>query len=271
MTTDAPRSHRQDPWADLRAYTSARLAIGRSGNSLPTEEILRFGLAHAQARDAVWQALDLSALERELEALNMRSFALGSAAPDRGTYLARPDLGRRLSVASARELDKKTGGSRTPCDLAIVIGDGLSSLGVQRNAAPLLEQILAMAPSEWTLGPVVLVTQARVALGDEIGERMNARLVAVLIGERPGLSSPDSLGIYLTAAPRVGRTDAERNCISNIRPGGLDYRRAAARFWWLCQAALGIGATGVALGEDSNAAEGRLAIDPDARSSQRSG
>jgi ethanolamine ammonia-lyase small subunit len=238
--------HQPDPWTDLRAYTTARLALGRSGNSLPTDEVLRFGLAHAQARDAVHLPLDVEALERELVRLGCRTLRVRSAAADRQTYLLRPDLGRRLASDSTQCFDGRQG-----CDLAIIVGDGLSALAVQRNAAPLIEQVLALAPPGWTIGPVVIATQARVALGDEVGESMGARFVAVLIGERPGLGSPDSLGVYLTAAPRVGRMDSERNCISNIRREGLDHLSAARRLWWLCGTANRIGMTGVGLKDDS--------------------
>jgi len=243
---DGVLQHQPDPWTELRAYTTARLALGRSGNSLPTDEVLRFGLAHAQARDAVHLPLDVAALEAELARLGCRTLRVQSAAPDRQTYLLRPDLGRRLSPDSARRFD-----GRQRCDLAIVVGDGLSALAVQRNAAPLVAQVLALAPPGWMIGPVVIATQARVALGDEVGEAMGARFVAVLIGERPGLGSPDSLGVYLTAAPRIGRMDSERNCISNIRREGLDHLSAARRLWWLCGQAKRIGMTGVGLKDES--------------------
>lgn len=244
-----------DPWQALRRLTSARVALGRSGNSLPTEEILRFGVAHAQARDAVHAALDLPALATRIQALGVVTLRVASAAPDRATYLMRPDLGRRLCAADADHLSPLA----TPCDLLLVVGDGLSALAVERHAVPLLAAIQAQRPAHWRLGPVVLASQARVALADDVAERLAAPMVAILIGERPGLSAPDSLGIYLTHAPRVGRTDAERNCISNIRPEGLAYATAAHRLWWLCQAARQLGCSGVALKDGSEADAPRLA------------
>lgn len=238
-----------DPWQDLRRHTAARLALGRAGVSMPTDELLRFGHAHAQARDAVHVALDADALCRALADVGVTTLRVHSAAADRANYLLRPDLGRRLSDDSAARLNEA---ASAPCDLLIVVADGLSSLAIHRNALPLIDAIRALAPAGWTLGPIVVAEQGRVAIGDEIGERLGARLVAVLIGERPGLSSPDSLGIYLTAAPRVGRHDAERNCISNVRPEGLDIPAAARKLWWLATAATALGATGVALKDRSD-------------------
>jgi ethanolamine ammonia-lyase small subunit len=202
---------------DLRAFTPARVGIGRTGDSVPTAELLRFQLDHARARDAVYRELD-----RDWPPL--RHLALRSAAGDRATYLRRPDLGRRLSEESKTLL--------TPGDFdaAIVIADGLSALAVHRHAVPLLEELLPLLKGDhWRLAPLTVVSQGRVAIGDEVGQRLGARLVVVLIGERPGLTSPDSLGIYLTWDPRLGRTDAERNCISNIRAEGLGYAAAARR------------------------------------------
>jgi ethanolamine ammonia-lyase small subunit len=247
-----------DPWADLRRFTAARIALGRAGNSLPTAEVLRFGLAHAQARDAVHAALDAPALVARIAALGLDTLCVASAAPDRATYLMRPDLGRRLAAADAQRLSAEAAASAAPgCDLLLVVGDGLSSLAVERHALPLLELILASQPPGWRLGPVVVATQCRVALADEVGARLGAPIVAILIGERPGLSSPDSLGIYLTHAPRLGRSDAERNCISNIRPEGLPYPEAARRLWWLCEAARRLGHSGVGL-KDGSGAGGEL-------------
>jgi ethanolamine ammonia-lyase small subunit len=244
------RPVRPDPWTALRALTPARIALGRAGASLPTDEILRLGVAHAQARDAVHAPLDVPALAARIQALGLDTLAVRSAAPDRATYLMRPDLGRRLTPPSARMLADRP---PAPCDLLLVVGDGLSALAVERHAVPLLQQFLAARPAGWRLGPVVMASQARVALADEIGQFLAAPLVAILLGERPGLSSPDSLGIYLTHAPRVGRSDAERNCLSNIRPAGLPYPEAARRLWWLAQAARSLGLTGVGLKDGSGA------------------
>ena len=239
-----------NPWQELRQFTAARIALGRAGNSLPTEEVLRFGVAHAQARDAVHQAFDAEALAREIEALGLSTLAVHSAASDRASYLRRPDLGRRLSQDSRAELASQTA---VAGDIVFVVGDGLSSTAMHRHAAPLLaEAAPRLKDAGFTLAPVVLASQARVALGDEIGELLAARCLVMLIGERPGLSSPDSLGIYLTWQPRVSRSDAERNCISNVRPEGLGYRDAAHKLCWLLQAARERGLTGVGLKDESD-------------------
>ncbi len=241
-----------DPWGDLRAHTAARLALGRTGTAIPTRELLDFGMAHAQARDAVHLQLDTEALATRLDELGCATLRAASAAPDRATYLLRPDLGRRLCDADAERLRGLADG-HTGCDLLLVVADGLSSLAIKRNAMPLVQAITDSAPQGWRIGPVVIATQARVALGDEVGALLGARMVAVLIGERPGLSSPDSLGIYLTWHPQAGRSDAERNCISNVRPEGLAPAVAAARLWWLCAEAKRLGLTGIALKDRSDA------------------
>lgn len=243
-----------NPWVALRRFTPARIAQGRSGISLPTSPQLAFQLAHAQARDAVHRAFDVDACAPALQALGLATHIVHSAAADRATYLQRPDLGRRLAEGAAAKL--RDPGRRTPPDLAIVVADGLSALAVERHAAPFLAALLMKLPRAdpaWALGPAVLVRQGRVAVGDEIGEALQARAVLVLIGERPGLSSPDSLGLYLTWAPRAGRTDAERNCISNIRPEGLPYGEAAHRAAWLLNAARARQLTGVELKDESEA------------------
>jgi ethanolamine ammonia-lyase small subunit len=196
---------------DLRSFTPARVALGRTGHSLPTAELLRFRLDHARARDAVYEALDPASL-------GIPHILVHSAAPDRATYLRRPDLGRR--VASGACL------GRGDYDAALIVADGLSAPAVHRHAPSLLAALLPKL-SDWKLAPVCVALQARVAIGDEIGERLGAKLVVVLIGERPGLTSPDSLGIYITWDPHPGRTDAERNCISNVRTEGLSYAAAA--------------------------------------------
>lgn len=237
----------QDPWGALRQHTAARVALGRSGVSLPTEEVLRFGFAHAQARDAVHVPLDVDALCAALQQAGWPTLQVHSAAPDRPTYLLRPDLGRRLDEASAARLAEAAGGF----DVQLVVGDGLSSLAVSRHAAPLVAEIRAQAPPGWRFGPVVVARQARVALGDPVGELLRARLLVMLIGERPGLSSPDSLGIYLTWAPRRGRSDAERNCISNVRPEGLPYAAAARKLVWLVREAQRLQLSGVHLKDRS--------------------
>ena len=241
-----------DPWTALRAHTAARIALGRSGVSLPTAELLRFDAAHAMARDAVHLAFDVEPLQSTLGAHGFDTLTLESAAADRATYLHRPDLGRRLSERRTALL---AGLAAVPCDVLCVVGDGLSALAVHRHAAPLLIELRPrLEAAGLTLGPVVLVHQARVAIGDAVGAALQARCVVMLVGERPGLSSPDSLGAYLTFDPRAGRSDAERNCVSNIRPEGLAPADAAHKIAWLLMAARRLGATGVRLKDESDSA-----------------
>jgi ethanolamine ammonia-lyase small subunit len=217
----------EDPWTSLRELTDARIALGRAGHSLPTRELLAFQLAHAKARDAVHRRLDVGCFAP------LQPLLLKSMAPDRNTYLRRPDLGRRLSPESAALLDQQ---DRGRWDIALVIADGLSAAAVERHAMPFLNHLLPQLAG-LRIGRLCVVEQGRVAIGDEIGERAGAALVAVLIGERPGLSAPDSMGAYLTWNPRIGRTDAERNCVSNIRPEGLRPELAARRMAWLIRSA----------------------------------
>ncbi|MBO9513328.1 MAG: ethanolamine ammonia-lyase subunit EutC [Variovorax sp.] len=243
-TTDSPL----DAW---RAATPARIALGRAGSGMPTREVLRFGWAHAMARDAIHAALDVQALAATLHAQGWNSMQVRSRAGDRATFLRRPDLGRQLAPEDSARLRAMGGG---PKDVCIVIGDGLSSLAIERHAAPLLAELRPKLPAALSLTPLATASQARVALADEIAEDLGARLSIILIGERPGLSSPDSLGIYITHAPRRGRHDAERNCISNIRPEGLGYAPAALRLAWLVREALRRGLTGVELKDESHLA-----------------
>jgi len=240
-----------DPWTALRRFTPARLALGRAGASLPTREVLRFAAAHAQARDAVHAPFDAAAVARRIEALGLRTLDVASACPDRDTYLRRPDLGRRLSDESG---DRLAAEAPSRPDLAIVVADGLSATAVSAHAGPLIGALLARLKPRPSLAPVAVARQARVALGDAIGAALGARSVLVLIGERPGLSSPDSLGAYLTFDPRPGRTDAERNCVSNIRPEGLAYDAAARKLAWLVAEAFRRRLTGVALKDESDGA-----------------
>jgi ethanolamine ammonia-lyase small subunit len=238
-----------DPWAGLADLTPARIALGRAGSGLPTRAVLDFALAHARARDAVHAALDAAVVAASLRALGHDVVEVKSAAMDRAIYLARPDLGRRLSTASRGDLPAPGSG----CDLAFVIADGLSAAAVHAHAAPILAAMEPkIAEAGWRVGPVVVAHQARVALGDEVGQALGARAVAVLIGERPGLSAPDSLGVYLTFDPKPGRSDAERNCISNIRAEGLSYHEAAFKLAWLVGEALRRRLTGVALKDESD-------------------
>jgi ethanolamine ammonia-lyase small subunit len=244
----------QDPWEQLRSCTNARIALGRAGASLPSAELLRFGLAHAQARDAVHCPLDCNALQQELAVANFYSLRVHSKADSRHTYLLRPDLGRRLDD------DSKTLLARAPraSELVIVRADGLSATAVQRHAVPLLKVLRGKTAFEWDTTPLVIAQQGRVALGDEIGAALGAKIVAVLIGERPGLSSPDSLGIYLTYAPRIGRMDSERNCISNVRPEGLSYEAAGHKLAFLIKYSLQMQQSGVLLKDDSMRHEAML-------------
>lgn len=239
----------KNPWNALRQFTNARIALGRAGSSLPTAPLLAFNLSHAQARDAVHHPLDADALHEQLRAQGFASLDVHSAAPDREHYLRRPDLGRRLSEASRAALMQC---SAQPGDVVFVIGDGLSAFAASRQAIPLLQAVRPKL-ADWNIGPVVVARQARVALGDEIGELLDTRIVVMLIGERPGLSSPDSLGIYVTYAPKVGCSDAQRNCISNVRPEGLDYPLAAHKLHYLLTHARRLGLTGVGLKDDSDA------------------
>ena len=243
-----PSNPPPDPWAELRRHTPARIALGRTGAALPTHEVLRFAAAHAQARDAVHVALDVPALQADLSAAGWASTVVHSRASHRDAYLRRPDWGRRLAPDSADLLQANAAG---PVDLAIVLGDGLSAVALQRHALPVLQALNLALAGRLTLAPAVIATQARVALGDEIGALLQARLVLVLLGERPGLSSPDSLGAYLTHAPQVGCHDARRNCVSNIRPAGLPPVVAAQRLAWLATEAFRRRLTGVGLKDDS--------------------
>ncbi|PPQ39940.1 Ethanolamine ammonia-lyase light chain [Rhodoblastus acidophilus] len=236
----------KNPWGELRRLTAARIALGRVGTSLPTAAHLDFQYDHARARDAVHRPLDAEAVAAGLRAQNLDVLRVHSAAPDRATYLQRPDLGRRLDDASRVLLHPQ------PCDLAFVVADGLSSFAIENHAAPFLATLLPMLKG-FALGPVALALQGRVALGDEIGALLQAKIVVVLIGERPGLSSPDSMGLYLTWAPEKGRTDADRNCISNIRPEGLAYEAAARKTLYLLGEARRLSYSGVRLKDETDA------------------
>lgn len=234
--------------ARLREFTPARVALGRAGDSLPTGELLDFQLAHARARDAVHAALDAPALVTELSPLAGECLLVRSAAPDRSTYLRRPDLGRQLSEESGRLLERH----KARFDAAFIIVDGLSALAVERHAVGLLKSILSrLDRTTWNLAPIVVAEQGRVAIGDKAAQCLGAALSVVLIGERPGLSSPDSLGIYLTWNPRSGVSDADRNCISNVRSEGLSYDAAAHKLVFLMTESRTRKLSGVALKEDA--------------------
>jgi len=230
-----------EPLSRLRALTEARIALGRCGAGMPTDAVLAFQLDHARARDAVHEALDVEALQAALAP--RPCVVVASRAADRRDYLRRPDLGRRLAAADAAALQP------CACDVALVIGDGLSATAIHRNAVPLLQALFPRI-GHLSCGPIVLARQARVALGDEIGERLGAAMVVMLIGERPGLTASDSLSVYMTWDPKVGRDDSQRNCISNIRSGGQSYEEASARLAWLMAAAARLGAAGVQLKDE---------------------
>ena len=236
-----------DPWSGLRDATGARIGLGRTGDATPLRAVLAFQMAHARARDAVHAALDVPALEAALSphcAVRVRS-----QAADRGVYLRRPDLGRRLHPDCLGDLHPRADGAAY--DAVFVLADGLSATAVQRHAATLFLACRERLAG-WSLAPPVIAAQARVALGDDIGEALGAMLCAVLIGERPGLSVPASLGVYLTHGPRRRRLDSERNCISNIHAqGGLGIEAAADKLAWLMRQARRRGLTGVALKDDA--------------------
>ena len=242
-------THR-DPWNALRRFTPARIGLGRAGGSIPTTELLEFQLAHARARDAVHRELDVAALRAQLATLQLNSLALASAAGDRQTFIQRPDLGRILDEESRSLLESRP--KIQTWDAVFVIADGLSALAVERHALPLLAMMQAhLAREGWRLAPCCLVSQGRVAIGDEIGALLPASMSVMLIGERPGLTSPDSLGAYLTWNPLPGRSNAERNCISNIRPEGLGYAAAAYKLLYLMRQSRNRQLSGLQLKEDA--------------------
>lgn len=267
-----------NPWSALRRYTDARIALGRAGVSLPTQAQLAFQLAHAQARDAVHLALDPTALRQALADLGQEAVALHSAAADRNSYLQRPDLGRRLGAESRALLMSRLSAPQQALvspqasaldqaivervhDVAFVVADGLSALAICRHAVPFLQALLPRLLDEgWQVAPLTLVSQGRVAVADEVGQLLRARMVVVLIGERPGLSSPDSMGLYLTWMPRVGLSDANRNCISNVRPAGLPYDEALRKLHYLMTEARARAISGVALKDEAPSSDASLAL-----------
>jgi ethanolamine ammonia-lyase small subunit len=238
-----------DRFSALRGYTAARIGLGRSGPGIATADHLAFRAAHALARDAVNTSLDLDAMEAALAPLGAAVLRVESRCPDQASYLTRPDLGRRLSEASVALLRERAPGE----EIAVLVAGGLSALATASHAAPLLALLVPeLRRSGRGVGPICIAPRGRVALGDEVGALLGARLVLVLIGERPGLTSPDSLGAYVTIAPRVGRTDADRNCVSNIRPEGMVLPEAARRVGWLIDQAMVRGISGVTLKDDSD-------------------
>jgi ethanolamine ammonia-lyase small subunit len=247
--TPSDSSRNDELWADLRRLTAARIGLARAGAALATGPLLDFRLAHARARDAVIEELDVAQLARDLALLDAEILSVSSAAPDRQTYLMRPDLGRRLDAQYGATLAARRG----DYDAVFVVADGLSAQAVAAHAKPLLAATLPILRAEaWRLGPLVIVRHGRVAIGDIIAGVLGAKCVAVLIGERPGLSAPDSLGAYLTWQPHTGATDANRNCISNIRPEGIDYESAAQKLIHLLCAMRARGLSGIALKDESD-------------------
>lgn len=232
----------------VQALTPARIGLTRAGSSISTHEILRFDLDHAQARDAVHLPFDSMSIGNQLHERRIEFLCVHSAAADRTTYLQRPDLGRMLDAPSRKRLRAYHPPDNEKFDLAVVIADGLSTRAIHTNAIALIDCLKKQSAScGWRWAPIVIASQARVALADEIGEILNARLSISLIGERPGLSAADSMGIYLTHAPRIGRTDAQRNCISNIHEVGLSPEKAAQQLQLLISTAFKLGLSGVNL------------------------
>lgn len=237
----------KDPWSDLKTYTQARIALGRVGSSLPTKELLNFSAAHAQARDAVFTELDKSVLEQMTLEFGIPVLQLKSEASDRDTYLKRPDFGRKLDEASIEKLR----GEKKKQTVTLVIGDGLSAEAINKNIIPFLQEFLPLCNLYgWGILSFYVVENARVAISDEIGGILESQVSVILIGERPGLSAPDSMGIYLTFAPNAGNTDEKRNCISNIRKQGLDYTFAAHKLAYLLNESLKRKLSGVILKDD---------------------
>ncbi|REC96151.1 ethanolamine ammonia-lyase subunit EutC [Kushneria indalinina] len=249
MKTDATSVVTTNPWRQLSEYTDARIGLGRAGGSLPTAPHLAFQLAHAQARDAVHLPLDTEQMMEALESRFESVVRLHSRAGDRGEYLRRPDLGRQLNERSLEQLESM---NVEQCDVSIAVVDGLSARAIHEHAATLLDHLVPEFEARgWSVGPVSLVEQGRVAIGDPVGEALGARMGLVLIGERPGLSSPDSLGVYFTWGPTPGRCDSERNCISNVRPRGQSFDAAAKLILYLLDEASRREVSGVELKDDS--------------------
>lgn len=237
-------------WATLKQFTSARIALGKTGTAIPLKECLNLKLAHAHAKDAVYSVLDTHYILQQFQQLNLQIYCVHSCAPNRDVYLQRPDLGRRLAPASAKTLSNLL---IPPGDVAIIIADGLSAMAINKYAAEVTALLLEeIKNSGYSVAPIVIAAQARVAIADEIGAVLKAKLSIILIGERPGLSAFDSMGAYITYTPAVGNTDESRNCISNIREGGLSTTQAASKIMQLVRAAFALQLTGVGLKDDGS-------------------
>ena len=241
---------KKDSWQHLKNHTPARIAIGRVGQSIPTQEVLNFGLSHALAKDAIYTELDVDSIASKLTEKGYSSVELKSLADSKKDYLMNPNLGRRLNEKSKKLLH---GQSMKENSIALIFADGLSATAIHNHAIHLLLELdlYFKEHSIFSLSPILLSRYSRVALGDEIGEKLNCIASLIFIGERPGLSSPDSLGVYITWLPKVGRLESERNCISNIRQEGLSYKLAAYKIFWILQRAKQLNATGVVLKDES--------------------
>jgi len=249
--TQYPQSLHEDVWSKLKNFTDARIALGRVGCSVPTKPLLEFQLAHAQAKDAVLQALHIELFKRKLSHLNHQLLLIQSCAVDKETYLKRPDLGRSLSENSRQELKHYQAQNPNKYDVVIVMGDGLSARAIDENAPVLIEHLMAEFKAlKWSVAPLIIAQGSRVALGDEVAQILNAKMLVMLIGERPGLSSPDSLGIYYTYDAHLGCHDAMRNCISNVRPAGLPILIATQRLIALMRKSLQLDFSGVNLKDE---------------------
>ena len=239
-----------DSWGSLKAFTKARIALGRTGVATPLKEVLDFKMCHAHARDAIYSVLKLTELEESLRQFQSPAIIVASRAGDRSVYLQRPDYGRKLDKSSVNNLKNESGYS---VDVSITIADGLAATAINKHAVPVLKKLIPLLKqSVLTIAPIVIAQQARVAIADEIGSLLNAKLSLILIGERPGLSSPDSMGAYITYNPSPGTTDESRNCISNIRPEGLSYQLAAEKITTLVNASLQLKLSGILLKDDNS-------------------
>lgn len=259
---DEDKVTHENPWQKLKTFTSARIALGRAGTSIPTKQMLSFQLDHARAIDAVHSALDIPTLLTNFRdstiissRISGKPMAVNSRALDRFDYLQRPDKGRQLSESSWETLRNFCSETETTFDLVIVVADGLSATAVRRHAQPVIEGLLTLLSEDevsWSVAPIIVVGQGRVAVGDDVAECLNASLVVTLLGERPGLSSPDSMGMYLTWGAQRGARDSSRNCISNIRPQGLNYPEACQKAFYLMREARRRKLTGVNLKDRSS-------------------
>jgi ethanolamine ammonia-lyase small subunit len=236
----------EDAWHSLKQFTAARIALGRTGHAIPLKELLKFKLAHAHARDAVYARLHAQELAQQLQQFNLPVYSLHSKAKDRNEYLLHPDLGRQLNDTSIQLLQNRS----ASFDIVVVLADGLSATAINHHAVQLLQLLIPLLQQSKFSIAITTAMQARVAIGDAIGSMMKAKLSLVLIGERPGLSAADSMGAYLTYNPAVGLTDESRNCISNIRPEGMDYAKAATKIHYLVAASFRLQYSGVSLKDE---------------------